>query len=406
MNTLRPKYSVPTITELTFLLAVTSLLIPGCLANRFLQQKENFQPIIRVKLYDGKGPITIKSETNTKIIQANGNLLTQEHLEETISTHGTEITFGNLTINIGNHLDIIPEKNKPIQLANVPYRGWLRVLNIKGNIVIVNYVPVEDYLKGVLSAELPRWFSEEAYKAQAIVSRTYVLYEKYSAPNGKLWDVVSTERSQVYKGIEAETQKSKNAVEETRGIVLTTQIDGHWRIFPTYFSSTCGGWTQPAWNIANIKHSIKPLSGNIKCNWCKNSPYYRWKPREVPFNYIKDRLNERYPSRDPIEVIHKIEVTEWTKHNRIKKVEISYNNNCKIKMTGELFRCIVGTRYMPSTFCKLKSLQDSILIYDGRGLGHGAGLCQWGAEGLARKGLTAIEILQYYYPHSKPVKAY
>lgn len=402
-----PRNSVAVVISSAYLLCTG--VICGCFSNAHKDLntiKESNIPIVRVKIYDSEKPPTVSCKECS--IRRGEERYRQPFLNGILQIRPEEnrvYLSEDLFIGPSEWIEIIPEDNL-FKINEVSYRGHFRIYYIEGNIVIVNYIDVESYLKGVLRAELPRNFHREAYRAQAIASRTYVLYEKLTSAASARWDVVATEKSQVYSGADVETKKSIEAVEATRGIVLVAKTPAGWRIFPSFFSSCCGGLTQPASNISNVKNSIEPLAGGVRCNWCRISPYYRWQAREVPFVYIKTVLNKRYFRKDIIESIDKIEVEETDLGGRISRVRIIYNRNKTLSITAEHFRIMLGNKFMPSTLCKLKTEGQKLILYDGRGLGHGVGMCQWGAEGMARAGYTALEILSFYYPGARAVRAY
>lgn len=270
-----------------------------------------------------------------------------------------------------------------------------------GQLLAVNHVQIEDYLKGVLPGELPNRFSPETFKAQAIAARTFVLYEKYTAPGRKKWDVVATEGSQMYPGKSAETPKSLYAVEKTRGIVLTGNTNRGWKIFPAYYSSTCGGRTQAATYLSNIDPQIKPLQGNVVCNGCRISPHYRWPEKSISAVEITQSLNNRFAAPVPLQMVKAINILNRGQNCRITKLEVVDSSGQRVVLSGERFRVMAGSRKMPSTWCNIRMQGSQFIFYDGHGLGHGVGMCQYGAEGMAQKGFTAVEILEHYYPGAK-----
>jgi stage II sporulation protein D len=101
-----------------------------------------------------------------------------------------------------------------------------------------------------------------------------------------------------------------------------------------------------------------------------------------------------------------IEVAQQSRYGRITQVKVTDGTGKTVTLAGEKFRRIIGSRDMPSTRCRLRKEGSDYVFFDGYGLGHGVGMCQYGAEGLARKGYTAVEILNYYYPSSRLVRAY
>jgi len=365
-------------------------------------------PVIRVKLMGPAdtipiavaGGFYISDHTGKKILQGQSLPLTQAGL------HGTDVEIGSRRLPIQDYLDVVPEGKGTVEVDHRRYWGSLRLHRVgDGKLLAVNHVDVEHYLMGVLAAELPRRFLGETYKAQAIAARTYALYEKYSRRgSNRHYDVLATEGSQVYLGLAAWTARAAEAVEKTRGIVLIGATRAGWKIFPTYFSSTCGGRTQPGKYLARVDPNLRPLQGNVRCTTCNISPRYRWPQRAVPSAEITRRLNERMGL--DYQQITQIRVTKRTRYDRIAEVELVDASGATITLPGEKFRLIVGSRKMASTWCKIRKEGEDFVFYDGHGLGHGVGLCQYGAEGMARKGHTALEILLHYYPHARLVRAY
>ncbi len=367
------------------------------------------EPEIRVKIAGPKDEIVISIDGPFVIYNQRGQILTRgARLSRVfVGFHNTFLQIGARRFEVSGFCDIVPKRNGTLSLDHRYYRGSLRVYKTdSGQIIAVNHVRIEDYLRGVLPSELPGRFRYETYKAQAIAARTFALYEKVTSHSRKKWDVLATESSQVYRGKSVETAKASRAVRATRGIVLTAKRPNGWKIFPTYYSSTCGGWTQPAWNLAHIDKSIKPLAGNVRCSTCRISRYYNWYDRKVTRQELTDSLNKKLAGRVKFDLISEIRILKRTRHGRIAKIEVVDQSGKTIKLSGERFRLIVGSRKMPSTDCNIRTTEDGFVFTDGHGLGHGVGMCQYGAEGLARQGRTALEILQHYYPGSKPVKAY
>jgi stage II sporulation protein D len=136
------------------------------------------------------------------------------------------------------------ERANPVRLNGKAYRGKIEVfVNSRGRLTVVNVVPLEDYLLGVVPSELglPQL---EAQKAQAVAARTYAIANIGNYGN-KGFDMVPTVYSQVYKGVSIETQMGTLAVRQTSGIVATY----HGKPINAYYTSTCGGRTEDGGNI-------------------------------------------------------------------------------------------------------------------------------------------------------------
>jgi stage II sporulation protein D len=129
----------------------------------------------------------------------------------------------------------------PLEVGKMAYDGNLTVSTDGSGIDLVNDVPLEAYVDGVVPEEMPPSWPEAALEAQAIACRSMVLSRIASEPAGSTFDVYSDGRSQVYGGISAETPRTTKAVEATNGLVVL--FDG--QVATTYYSSSTGGWTTP-----------------------------------------------------------------------------------------------------------------------------------------------------------------
>lgn len=152
----------------------------------------------------------------------------------------------------------VNERFNPVKLNGKAYRGKIEVfVNARGSLTVVNVVPLEDYLLGVVPAELglPQL---EAQKAQAVAARTYAI-ANIGGYGKQGFDMVPTIYSQVYKGVSIETKMGTQAVQSTRGMVATYQG----KPIMAYFTSTCGGRTEDGGNI--FDHSEPYLKG-VECS--------------------------------------------------------------------------------------------------------------------------------------------
>jgi stage II sporulation protein D len=150
------------------------------------------------------------------------------------------------------------ERTNPVRLNGKAYRGRIEVfVNAKGALTVVNVVPLEEYLLGVVPAELGLPHIE-AQKAQAIAARTYAV-ANINGYASQGFDMVPTVWSQVYKGVSIETAMGTRAVNETRGQVATYQG----KPIMAYFTSTCGGRTE---NSENIFDHEEPYLRGVECS--------------------------------------------------------------------------------------------------------------------------------------------
>ncbi len=315
---------------------------------------------------------------------------------------------------VGDHRfqnDILIRTGSPFvfEVDQVPFRGHLRLVqNPEGNgFLAVNHVPLESYLQGVVPAEMHSYWEPEALKAQAIVCRTYSLYIKYRFGTGRLWDLKRTQANQVYNGVQAETRPTNLAVFETAGQVLVSpDSKGQWRLFPAYYSSVCGGHTEDSHHV--FGDTVGMLEG-VPCPFCRQTArpdFYSWSGILVDRKTLTERLVQRYPALSRLGEIEQIEPVRISEYGRVTSVRLSGSSGQTAFLRGEDFRLAVDPsgRRLKSTIFTLRSSSVGFEFVDGRGFGHGVGLCQSGAQAMARQGRTCREIIDYYYPGSRIVQ--
>jgi stage II sporulation protein D len=311
-----------------------------------------------------------------------------------------------------------PTAEGSVSIDGKAYRGRFRLVPsgaAPGKFDVVNDVDVDSYLKGVLASELlPRWM-DEAYKAQAIVARTYALYECATTGQGKPWDVFDDARSQVYGGISAETPRSIRAADETAGVVVAYGPAGQERIFRAYFSSCCGGISVSAYDAFNIPH-IPPLGDQNIGALCNASPKFNW----APIVMRKDELTRRMKiwgqrKNHPIQNLGRVEAIEIQYVNRFQRpirFLITDSTGTRYSLTCEETRsaCNAGAEekapLLPSSFFKTINEPDVIRFVEGHGFGHGVGMCQWCTEARAEQGMRCEQMVQAAYPQARLVYAY
>lgn len=284
-------------------------------------------------------------------------------------------------------INIVPRRNASIYIGRRSFRGNLDIIRTEEKrLLVINHIDVEDYLKGVLYHEVSHWWPIEALKAQAIAARTYALYQK-SIRKDFDYDLTSDIYSQVYGGRLSEKLKTNRAVKLTRGMVLTYKNE----IFPTYYHATCGGRTEDASNLWDI--DLPPLKG-VKCDFCRHSPHYKWRYK-VSVSKVERKLRE---AGYKIGGLKRITLRGKTSSGRIK--ELGLISKEEVAVPTKDFRMILGPNSIRSTNFQIR-VKGKRLYFEGRGWGHGAGMCQWGAFFLSLKRYKADRILRHYYPHTK-----
>lgn len=259
----------------------------------------------------------------------------------------------------------------------------VRVMRHKTN--QIEEIPLEEYVTGVLAGEMPISFEKEALKAQAVAARSYVL-KKIEANREKEYDVIDTVQNQVYlDSNELKTKfttnyvedinKLKTIVKETKGEYLT--YDG--QIAQTFFFSTSTGMTE---NSEEVFTSALPYLRSVKSEWDKDvSPVFN-DTFQFSLNDFYQKLN--LPYSDTVET----EIIKTTSTGRVKEVRI----NNKTFSGSEVYTAL-GLR---STFFNIDQINSNVIVHT-KGYGHGVGMSQYGALGMAKQGYMYDKILKYYY---------
>jgi len=329
---------------------------------------------------------------------------------------------------VDSEVVISPDEPYVFNLNGNDYRGKLKlILNPDANSFdAVNLVGLEPYLAGVVGAEMPEYWEPAALQAQTIAARTYCWYTKKRFGSERNWDVLKTQANQVYRGIAAESAQIWDAVNKTYGQVLTCKHnDGTEDVFPAYYSSVCGGHTENSQNMFGGDH-FKPLSG-VECPYCKDAAkpkFFFWPEVQLNKNKVTKRLLKRYPTLEKLGKITNIipvQQSNYGRFSRLTKLKLIGSTGKSDFLRAEDLRLAIDPtgRKLRSTICKITDMNDDSqaqndaegksdkwLFSCGRGYGHGVGMCQCGAQAMARKGKTAEQILFYYYPGSKIESVY
>jgi len=271
------------------------------------------------------------------------------------------------------------------------YAGSIKIFVAGNELCVVNITPVDDYLAGVLAAEMPHT-DLAALQAQAVVSGTYLVKNdrRHQQAGYQFCDLT---HCQTYKGNDGVTAKIKRAVAETRDEILTFD---HQPI-AAYYSSTCGGFTGDdagVWAKTADQPYLQSLADAVnQLDFCRNSPHYRWRVK-----ISADSLHQIWQRRlgAPINAII---ISKKGSDGRVR--ELALMGHSLHLITGEDFRAVtcrvLGWNTLKSTAFDLR-IAKNIYIFTGRGLGHGLGLCQYGAMEMARRGYSYREILRHYFP--------
>ena len=274
---------------------------------------------------------------------------------------------------------------------NNVYAGKIFLVPNQRSFLLVEHVDLENYLYGVLPYEMSYSWPLEALKAQAVAARTYTLKTLENVKN-KNFDLYSDVRSQMYKGGGKQYDSVKKAVDGTRGLVLTYNNS----LFYTYYHGNCGGGTDDvrSWNFGAT--SIKPLSG-ASCAYDNHSKSFTWQ-----MNVSAAKVMAYAKSVGLTGTLKSVQVASKTGTGRATHLTIRSSKGSK-KVSCPKFRLSTGIRS-----CKISRITTSgqQVRFEGKGYGHGIGMCQDGANGMAKKGKTYDQILKNYYPGARitPIK--
>ena len=318
--------------------------------------------------------LTLKNEKNRKILYFDKNKQKKYDLKS------------------NQKLQVRSSDGRGIWVGQKRFSGKLNLFVLDTEILVVNVLEIEKYLSSVVGSEMPTKWPIEALKAQAIASRTYALKQK----GNNLFDIDSTQKNQVYNGLESRTYKTIRAVKSTRSLVLTYKN----KLINALFHSSSGGMTENSQDVWTNKY---PYLSSVK-DFDKKNPKFRWQKK-----FSSKELTNLFPK---IGGLNNIEILNITSSGRIKNVKL-FGDYGSDQMSGVDLRKRLDLK---SSLVRFKLIEEqskkfptkkSLLVF-GQGSGHGVGMSQWGARYMANKGEKAKAILKHFYKgvEVKPFKKY
>ncbi|MDD2898800.1 MAG: SpoIID/LytB domain-containing protein [Desulfuromonadaceae bacterium] len=272
-----------------------------------------------------------------------------------------------------------------VYINNKPYRGLAELSVADKGIQVINQLPLEEYLVGLINCEISSAWPIEAVKAQAIIARTYAINRKIARISSP-YHLESSVIDQVYEGCLIEDSRARRAVLETAGEVLT--FGGN--IIQAFYHSSCGGHTEASENIWGA--SLPYLKG-VDCQYCLTSPTAALWEYKASLKEIEERLRA---AGHKLSGVYDIKPGATNSRGRLKQITVLTPRG-GVAISGEQFRKAMGYGVIKSTRFTMKTLKGEV-SFSGSGNGHGVGLCQWGAKQRALDGFGFEEILSYYYP--------
>lgn len=394
-------------------------------------------PVRKSSLNGSRGEFKIIDPKNNKLL-AEGNLKDCW----LIQPNSLGLKIGGK--GIGSEEIIILSSNSSTLLVNQrPYRGKIEIRkNNQGSLTVINELNIEEYLYGIMKMEISPSWPEEAQMAQAVVARTYALSNlgKYQLEG---FDLTSTDKDQVYAGIYGEDPRSNQAVDKTYGQLLTFEGE----LAKTFFHADSGGWTE---DIQNVWGETIAYLKSVPSRSALDSPYREWR-LEFKAEDFREILRKNGLK---VGKIYQILPLKITPAGRITLLKVCHSEG-ELKISGSKLRSILGTSKLRSTLFKVNlsggrdeeiisslfskgvmlsskeggkevTLNGIVLLsaeekvkgedkvsaltivkipatikFSGKGWGHGVGMSQWGAKGLAEQGYTYQQILEHYYPGTR-----
>lgn len=331
------------------------------------------EPIVRILIGDEGGTIN----SDRKIYIQKGSKVYRVSPGEIKLVDGKVYRDNQILLDAAPHVKISFE-NKRFTFRGLLYRGDL----IFKKTLVINTLPLESYLYSVVGCEF-NCDEIEAMKAGACAARSYALYHLSS---DKDFDLFSTDLDQVYNGMNSETENSRAACDKTRGMVCVYKG----KPINAMYSSVCGGKTASAKDV--LGRDI-PYLKSRSCNYCEISSYYSWSNKYSKENF-HELVGERIKSikgKNP-GVIKDVRVKKKDGSGRVKEIAVRTDKG-EFLVYGEEIRRLLDLK---SRAFEIRT-QGNWVYINGKGWGHGVGMCAWGAIGMAKKGKNFRDILKYYY---------
>jgi len=288
-------------------------------------------------------------------------------------------------IQAGGAIVVAPaDPRYPLAIDGTIYRGAAIVQTASdGSLDVINVVDLERYLYGVVGSEMDPSWPHAALQAQAIVARTYAVAH-LGTREWLGYDLLAGEQDQAYKGVAAETPSVVSAVSATRGKILIAGTD----VVHAYYSSCDGGYT----SSGDALEDPQPYLVAKRDPYCTTSPDDAWSA-SVDAATFASSLRARYGD---IGSVISAAVGARDESGRALSVAVDGTKDTRV-LPATTFRALAGNHVVRSTRIESIAVRAGTIYVAGEGFGHGVGMAQWGARGMAEAGKTAGEILAFYY---------
>lgn len=273
-------------------------------------------------------------------------------------------------------------------------------------------LPLERYVAGVVSAETYAGWGDEVLKAQAVAARSYAISERASAREARRrYDI---DAGQVAQALAVQAREdAAMAAAATRGVVLTSDAS----VLRAYYSSTCGGRpASAADNWSGEVNEAPPLQARPRDAFCQASPLYRWNVERSTAEFSARIAAWGRDHRHPIasmKVLRRVDIIERNRAGRPTRYALLDAQGDTYRITAESLRLacnhpLAGRRPEQRVHSNdVEIIVDGARVrIDGRGYGHGVGMCQFGAAAMSDRGELWPAILVFFYPGAELQRAY
>jgi stage II sporulation protein D len=277
------------------------------------------------------------------------------------------------------------QSTRPIRLNNREYPPPLDIVRSGEGLAVVNEVLLEEYVVGVLRAEASEKWPLEMLRAQAVVARTYAAHHR-AISAGKAFHILASTAHQQYAGRVPPTSPVWAAARDTAGQVLLWEGE----VFPAFYHTESGGYTEDPRTVFAARNmpGLKP----VRCEFSTGSPHFYWN-LDLRLADLSETLRKNDLQVGPVTAI---EISERTPSLRAAIVTV-HGQRGAVRLRGNDFRRMLGYDTFKSTLFAV-AVDGEWARFSGRGYGHGVGMCQWGAKGMAEQGYVARSILEFFYP--------
>ncbi|MEB3274992.1 MAG: SpoIID/LytB domain-containing protein [Prochlorothrix sp.] len=343
---------------------------------------------LRVAVEEGTAQVQVGTSAAAIVRDSSGRQLGQmgAMAGSVAQRQGSQVSLGNWN---SSQIWVEPQDGGYVWIGDRWYRGRALLSVQDGAILAVNYVDLEQYLYSVVGGEMPTNWPLEALKAQAVAARSYALHRRNTRGNVH-YDLGDTTAWQVYKGLGSETTTTQAAVSQTAGQVLTH----NGTIIEAVFHSSSGGHTE---NVEDVWSKPLPYLRGVT-DFDQYAPVFQWQE-----TFSAAQMRQRVTGVGNVISMTPISVTP---QGRVREMKVVGDAGQRILSGNELRRALdlrsALFRVAPtgSGGGSNKSALPTSFVVQGRGFGHGLGMSQWGAYGLANQGYNYQQILGHYYQNA------